>query len=238
MITVALNGETVTELDMSLWTSAKTNPDGSWIDEWGCTYEPTPEMVSHPVKGPVTIDTNLSTFEFPDPDAPQRLGELPLLVEKLKGKVAVNFHSRVAFMWSVYLMGMDNLLMYMALEPDFTRELFSHVADANIKVGIYNFHPMINSINTRNHGLFDPQDGKLELLTWPQNKQRMKNIDNLIIGAEIPEKTVFRKSKFKIAHQTQSKNILVDGWHILKTPLEVGVKKEALKMIVGRERHF
>ena len=33
-ITVALNGETVTEMDMSLWTSAKTNPDGSEIPAW------------------------------------------------------------------------------------------------------------------------------------------------------------------------------------------------------------
>ena len=29
-----LNGEQVTELDMNLWTSAKTNPDGSEIPSW------------------------------------------------------------------------------------------------------------------------------------------------------------------------------------------------------------
>ncbi len=34
MIWVMLNGKTVTEMDMSLWTSAKTNPDGSEIPEW------------------------------------------------------------------------------------------------------------------------------------------------------------------------------------------------------------
>jgi len=33
-ITVVLNGERVTEMDMSLWTSAKTNPDGSEIPAW------------------------------------------------------------------------------------------------------------------------------------------------------------------------------------------------------------
>src|SRR4030066_347589 len=33
-ITVVLNGETVTDMDMSLWTSAKTNPDGSEIPAW------------------------------------------------------------------------------------------------------------------------------------------------------------------------------------------------------------
>jgi acetyl esterase/lipase len=33
-IDVALNGESVTSMDMSLWTSAKTNPDGSEIPAW------------------------------------------------------------------------------------------------------------------------------------------------------------------------------------------------------------
>lgn len=33
-ITVMLNGEVVTECDMSLWTSAKKNPDGSEIPAW------------------------------------------------------------------------------------------------------------------------------------------------------------------------------------------------------------
>jgi len=33
-ITVVLNGEKVTEMDMGLWTSAKSNPDGSEIPAW------------------------------------------------------------------------------------------------------------------------------------------------------------------------------------------------------------
>lgn len=34
LIQVVLNGELVTEMDMKLWTSAKTNPDGSEIPSW------------------------------------------------------------------------------------------------------------------------------------------------------------------------------------------------------------
>jgi hypothetical protein len=33
-ISVQLNGKLVTEMDMSLWTSAKKNPDGSEIPPW------------------------------------------------------------------------------------------------------------------------------------------------------------------------------------------------------------
>jgi hypothetical protein len=45
MITVALNGEVVTEMDMSLWTSATTNPDGSEIPSWLST--PFAELPTH-----------------------------------------------------------------------------------------------------------------------------------------------------------------------------------------------
>lgn len=34
MVYVMLNGKLVTEMNMDLWTSAKTNPDGSEIPEW------------------------------------------------------------------------------------------------------------------------------------------------------------------------------------------------------------
>ena len=37
-------------------------------------------------------------------------------------------------MWSVFLMGMDKLMMAMALEPGFVHELFSRVADVNIAI--------------------------------------------------------------------------------------------------------
>jgi len=45
MIYVMLNGELVTEMDMSLWTSAKTNPDGSEIPSWLST--PFAELPTH-----------------------------------------------------------------------------------------------------------------------------------------------------------------------------------------------
>lgn len=45
MIWVMLNGETVTEMDMSKWTSAKTNPDGSEIPSWLST--PFAELPTH-----------------------------------------------------------------------------------------------------------------------------------------------------------------------------------------------
>jgi hypothetical protein len=44
-IYVLLNGEQVTEMDMSLWTSAKTNPDGSEIPSW--LSKPVADLPTH-----------------------------------------------------------------------------------------------------------------------------------------------------------------------------------------------
>jgi uroporphyrinogen decarboxylase len=109
-------------------------PNGSFIDEWGCTYGPSKDMVAHPISGPISSVEDLENHVFPDPESSSRLGNLVQLVEKADGKIAVNFHSRVAFMWSVFLMGMDNLLTAMLLEPDFVHCLFRRVADLNIRV--------------------------------------------------------------------------------------------------------
>lgn len=45
IITVALNGKQVTEMDMALWTEAKTNPDGSEIPAW--LSKPAAELATH-----------------------------------------------------------------------------------------------------------------------------------------------------------------------------------------------
>ena len=109
-------------------------PDGTYLDEWGCTYKPSGQYVDHPTAGPIASSADLDNYQPPDPNAPHRLGDLEKLVQKANGKLAINFHCRVAFMWSVFLMGMDNLLMAMATEPDFVHALFTKVADANIAV--------------------------------------------------------------------------------------------------------
>jgi hypothetical protein len=49
-IDVVLNGEPVASMDMSLWTSAKTNPDGSEIPPW--LNKP---LSQHPTKGRIGL---------------------------------------------------------------------------------------------------------------------------------------------------------------------------------------
>ena len=109
-------------------------PDGSYMDEWGVIFKPSAEMIDHPLRGPIQSKNDLKHYEPPDPDAPQRLGKLPELVARFKGKRAIVFRHRAAFMWSVFLRGFENLLMDFLLDPEFAHELMEKVLKMSLRV--------------------------------------------------------------------------------------------------------
>lgn len=106
----------------------------SFTDEWGVLYKKNSEHVLLPIKGPIESFNDLKKFKPPDPDRSERLGRLPELVKKYKGQKAIIFHQREAFLWSTYLVGMENLLTYFIEEPEFAKELLDKVLDANIRL--------------------------------------------------------------------------------------------------------
>ena len=108
--------------------------DGSWTDEWGVLYKPGAEVLAHPVKGPINSMTDLRNYQPPDPDADHRLGDLPDLVRRYKGRRAIFFHQRAAFMWSAYLNDLDNLLANMLVEPEFAGALLDMVLEVHIAI--------------------------------------------------------------------------------------------------------
>ncbi len=108
--------------------------DDGFVDEWGVRYIYGPEVLAHPVEGPIRCKDDLAKYQPPDPDAPHRLGKLPEMVARYKGERAVFFHHRAAFMWSVYLAGMETVLMAFIDEPDFAAELMDMVLGVNEKI--------------------------------------------------------------------------------------------------------
>jgi len=110
------------------------NADGSYIDEWGVTYKPTAEEIDHPIRGPIRTMDDLKKYVPPDPDAPQRLGKLPELVARFKGKKAIFFRHRAAFMWSVFLNGFENLLTNFLVEPEFAHRLMDTVLEVTLRI--------------------------------------------------------------------------------------------------------
>jgi uroporphyrinogen decarboxylase len=105
----------------------RQNADGTYADEWGVVYCPGTEVVDHPIRGPIRDKDDFARYAPPDPEAPHRLGNLAELVSQFKGKKAIIFHQRAAFMWSAYLNGIDNLLVNFLAEPDFAHELMDMV---------------------------------------------------------------------------------------------------------------
>jgi uroporphyrinogen decarboxylase len=108
--------------------------DGTYRDEWGVTYKPSAEAVAHPVCGPVATLADAKAYRPPDPDRPQRLGVLPDLVRRYKGRRAICFHHRAAFMWSAYLTGLDNLLMNFLAARELVEVILDKVLEANMRV--------------------------------------------------------------------------------------------------------
>ena len=103
-----------------------------YYDEWGVFYQPSLETFSHPVRGPIATQEDLKGYDPPDPEAPWRLGQLPELVGRYKGEIPIMLHHRAAFMWAAYLVGLDNLLLYFVLDPEFAHAVMDKVLEANI----------------------------------------------------------------------------------------------------------
>ncbi len=117
---------------VSQFNKVRDKPDGTYMDEWGVWFRPTPEELDHPIRGPIQTMQDLENYVPPDPDAPHRLGKLPELVARFKGKKAIFFRHRAAFMWSVYLNGFENLLQNFLLEPEFAHKLMDTVMAVSI----------------------------------------------------------------------------------------------------------
>ena len=108
--------------------------DHRWVDEWGVHYQRNAEAMAHPVRGAIGCLEDLRTYRPPDPDAPGRLGKLPEFVSRYQGKRAIVFHHRAAFMWSCYLMGMENMLIALIEDPRSADAVLDLVVDVNEQI--------------------------------------------------------------------------------------------------------
>jgi uroporphyrinogen decarboxylase len=118
----------------ALFAEIEKHSDGTWIDEWGVTYARGRDVFPHPIRGPIASFADLRRYRPPAPDAPGRLGLLPDLVRRYKGRRAILFAHRAAFIGAAYLHGLDNLLANFLLEPEFAHALLDMVLDVNIRI--------------------------------------------------------------------------------------------------------
>lgn len=118
----------------AVFARVRSSDDGSFVDEWGVKYMPGPEYIAHPMCGPIVTMQDARAYVPPDPDAQGRLGSLPEIVARYKGKRAIFFHARAAFMWSAYLMGFEETLMSFMTESEKVELVMDKVLVANMAV--------------------------------------------------------------------------------------------------------
>jgi len=118
------------------WYGIVSESGPTFTDEWGIVYTRNKEAVAHPVRPAFEDMTFLKHFRVPDPDAPERLAGLPKIVKNHKKERAVAYGLRAMFLWAANLVGLDNLLVYMMMEPNFVHELLETILTSQIRLAV------------------------------------------------------------------------------------------------------
>jgi uroporphyrinogen decarboxylase len=116
-----------------------------WLSEWGYVTQDTPEEHGIEVESPIKTLEDFEIYTPPDPHAPGRMDAIKSAVQKYQGDKAVIVHLNDVFSLPRYLMGMENLLMAIVMEPELVRglvelsvainlELAKDVAAAGVKI--------------------------------------------------------------------------------------------------------
>jgi len=92
-------------------------------DEWGVIRKFSDQTVPFPMEAPLKTETDIQSFNPPDPRDPYRFNGLIKLLENFKGEKLVGMHVHDAFSYPSYLRGMDVLFMDMVERPEIVHEL-------------------------------------------------------------------------------------------------------------------
>ena len=100
-----------------------------YVDEWGLTVQHTEEEYPVVVNHRLARMKDLESFIPPDPMAEWHYRSLEKAVKRFGGEKAVVFRLRDAYSMPRYLLGMENLMMYMITD----RELVQRIIDISLE---------------------------------------------------------------------------------------------------------
>ncbi len=116
--------------------TARKNPDGSTVDEWGITARKTglyDEMISHPL-AEIESAQDLASFPFPNPLAEGRFDWAEDTIKAYGDEYAIIGEQECTiFELSWYLVGLEKFLLDMALGNPYVFELLDRVMDFSLK---------------------------------------------------------------------------------------------------------
>jgi len=108
--------------------------ENRWLSEWGFVTQDTAEEHGIEVESPIKTMADFESYTPPDPCAPGRFAAIEAAVEKYGDRRAVVVHLNDVFTLPRYLMGMQDLLMAIVIEPDLVKALIDLSVDVNLKL--------------------------------------------------------------------------------------------------------
>jgi uroporphyrinogen decarboxylase len=105
-----------------------------WLSEWGYVSQDTAEEHGIEVESPIKTMADFERYTPPDPHESWRFTAVEDTVEKYKGHKAVIVHLNDVFSLPRYLMGMQDLLMAIVMEPELVKALVEMSVTINLEL--------------------------------------------------------------------------------------------------------
>jgi len=105
-----------------------------WRSEWGYVVEYTAEEHGVEVEFPIATMADLERYTPPAPHAPGRYTSIEETIGEYGDEKAVIVHLNDVFSIPRYLMGMENLLVAIIVEPELVRALVAMSVDINLEM--------------------------------------------------------------------------------------------------------
>lgn len=102
--------------------------------EWGYIYQTGTEEHGIEVQSPIQTLEDFERYAPPDVHPGARYTAIEDAVHAFKGKKAIGVHLNDVFSLPRYLMGMENLLLAVAMDPDLVRALVNFSVDINLEM--------------------------------------------------------------------------------------------------------
>lgn len=108
--------------------------ENRWRSEWGYISQDTTEEHGIEVESPIKTMADFERYTAPDPHAHGRFAAIDAAVSKYRGDKAVIVHLNDVFSLPRYLMGMQDLLMAIATDPDLVKALVEMSVTINLEL--------------------------------------------------------------------------------------------------------
>ena len=106
--------------------------DDVYMDEWGSKRQLTGDMIAAHRSHPIADLSKHKNYTFPDPLSPKRFTSLKKAIDRFGNKRAVILNLRDGFSDMRDLLGYENALISMLLDPEAYMELLDRVVDYNL----------------------------------------------------------------------------------------------------------